>query len=118
MKKFKMGMVFGLSALTLFSIASCDVTAKDDLVLTYKITTSSGEVKEAKINAQDVLERYLKTNPKDHAKAYYDAIYDVAVRVAFQSGGVLNKYYDEVESSTKTKITNLKKKLIKRSKMV
>ncbi len=109
MKKFKMGMAFGLSALTLFSIASCDVTAKDDLVLTYKITTSSGEVKEAKIDAQDVLDRYLKTNPKDHAKAYYDAIYDVAVRVAFQQGGVLNKYYDEVESSTKTKITNLKK---------
>ena len=37
MKKMKMGIVFGLCALTLTSLASCgDITAKDDLVLTYK----------------------------------------------------------------------------------
>ena len=60
MKKMKMGIVFGLCALTLTSLASCgDITAKDDLVLTYKFTTSSGDVKEAEINAQDVYERYL-----------------------------------------------------------
>ncbi len=109
MKKFKMGMVFGLSALTVMSVASCNITSKDDLVLSYKVTTSSGETKQVTINAQDVYERYLKTSPKDHAKAYYDAIYDVAVRVAFQSGGVLNKYKDEITTNTKTKIANLKK---------
>lgn len=109
MKKMKMGIVFGLCALTLTSLASCgDITAKDDLVLTYKFTTSSGDVKEAEINAQDVYERYLKTNPKDHAKAYYDTIYDVAVRLSFQEGGVLNKYQNEITSSTKLAITNLK----------
>lgn len=109
MKKFKMGMVFGLSALTVMSVASCNITSKDDFVLSYKVTTSSGETKQVTIDAQDVYERYLKTSPKDHAKAYYDAIYDVAVRVAFQNGGVLNKYKDEVTTSTKTKIANLKK---------
>ena len=97
MKKMKMGIVFGLCALTLTSLASCgDITAKDDLVLTYKFTTSSGDVKEAEINAQDVYERYLKTNPKDHAKAYYDTFYDVAVRLSFQEGGVLNKYQNDL----------------------
>lgn len=109
MKKFKMGIAFGLSALTLLSLGSCNkITPKEDLVLTYKVTTSSGEVKEAQIDAQDVYERYLKTNPKDHAKAYYDAVYDVAVRLAFQEGGVLNKYQNEITSSTKLAITNLK----------
>jgi len=109
MKKFKIGMSLALSVLTLASISSCKITEKDDLVLTYSYKTSDGTTKTREINAEDVYQRYLKKDPKDHAKAYYDAIYDVAVRIAFkQENGVLHKYLSTVEDEANTAITNAK----------
>jgi hypothetical protein len=110
MKKFKKCLVLGLTAIATMSIASCSITAKDDLVLTYTYTNGDGVKTEKSINAEDVYQRYLKSNPKDHAKAYYDAINEVAVRVAFMDGGTLAKYKTEIEDATQQVITTDKNK--------
>jgi hypothetical protein len=110
MKKFKKCLVLGLTAIATMSIASCSITAKEDLVLTYTYTNGDGVKTEKSINAEDVYQRYLKSNPKDHAKAYYDAINEVAVRVAFLDGGTLSKYKTEIEDATQQVIKTDKNK--------
>jgi len=117
MKKLKKSLMFGISVVAMLSMASCGITAKDDLIISYDYTNSNGTTETKQINAQSYYERYLEKNKKDHAKAYYDTINEIAVRVSFQKGvgsngedGVLSSYLGTVNSEADKAIVVLKNK--------
>ena len=86
MTKFKKPLTLALTAFGLISLAGCGgIQSKDSLILEYTYTTPSGETQTKNITADDVYQRYLKQNPKDHAKAYYDAINEITIRFSFEN---------------------------------
>lgn len=98
MKKYKKPLLLGLTAFGLISLASCDIVGKDNFIIEYSYTSEDGVVRTKQITADDIYEKYLKSSPKDHAKAYYDAIQEIVVRVSFEDeNGKMHKYLDEVK---------------------
>jgi hypothetical protein len=100
MKKLRKSLIVGLSALTLTSLASCAITTKEDYIVEYTYTASDGTVVVNSITAQDMYERYLKLNVKDKAKSLFDTVYELTVRLAFDSSvnGPMSSYLSLVKS--------------------
>lgn len=105
MKNGKKAISFALTALTVVSLSSCfDVSQKDNgEVLTYDYNGAS-----LKLTTEDIINKYLNEDRTEHAKAFYDALYEVVVRVSFEDGGLLSSYKTAVESSAKDEILKAK----------
>lgn len=105
MKNGKKAISLMLTALTVVSLSSCfDVTSGDEgEILNYTYNGQS-----LKITTQDIVDKYLSENKTEHAKAYYDALYEVVVRANFEKGGLLEKYKSAVESTANQSVLNAK----------
>ena len=96
-----------LTALSLISLSSCnDVsTGKNGQILTYDYSGNKLE-----INTSDIFEKYINENRSDHAKALYDALYEVVVRVNFEKDGLLSSFKKEVEEEATDQVNDEKTK--------
>lgn len=110
MKKYKKPLALAITAFSLISLASCgSVTAKENFILEYTYTSPDGTKSVKQITADDMFERYLKLNPGSHAQAYYDALNEIKVRVAFEDeNGLMNEFYDEIKSDTDKEVRKSK----------
>lgn len=97
MRKRNKTICLALAAMSAVSLSSCnDVTENGEgKIITY--TYNDGE---ASISTKDIMEKYLNENRNDHAKAFYDALYEVVVRANFEKGGLLASYKSKVEDKT------------------
>ena len=105
MRKRNKTICLGLAALSAVSLSSCnDVSEnKEGKVITY--TYNDGE---SSISTEDIMKKYLNENRNDHAKAFYDALYEVVVRANFEKGGLLASYKSKVEDKTSNYIESEK----------
>ncbi len=93
MKKSTKSMILALTAFSSIALAGCGISAKEDFIIDYTYETPSGSQVTDQITAQDILDRYLSNNGSNAAQAYYNAIYEVALREAFSDGG---KFADQM----------------------
>lgn len=105
MKNGKKAISLALTALTVVSLSSCfDVSQKDNgEILTYDYNGTPLE-----LTTQDIINKYLNEDRTEHAKAFYDALYEVVVRVSFEKGGLLQAYKTAVESTAKDDVLQAK----------
>lgn len=101
MKNGKKAISLALTALTVVSLSSCfDVSQKDNgEILTYDYNGTS-----LTLSTNDIITKYLNEDRTEHAKAFYDALYEIVVRVSFEDGGLLASYKTAVESSAEDQI--------------
>jgi len=83
MRKTTKSIMITVSALSAIALNSCGVKAKEDFVIDYTYTTPSGTSKVNEISAQDVLDKYLSEEGTTATQAYYNAMYEVALRQEF-----------------------------------
>ena len=101
MKKFKKPLSLAICALGLVSLAGCGVTTQDNYIIEYNYVNPDGNVETKQITADDIFERYLEQNPSNHAQAFYDAMYEVQIRLAFvDENGAMHDYLNEVNRTT------------------
>lgn len=102
MKNGKKAISLALTALTVISLSSCfDVSQKDQgEILTYDYNGTP-----LTLSTNDIITKYLNEDRTEHAKAFYDALYEIVVRVSFEDGGLLASYKTAVESSAEEQIT-------------
>ena len=105
MKNGKKAISLALTALTVVSLSSCfDVSQKDKgEILTYDYNGTA-----LKLTTEDIINKYLNEDRTEHAKAFYNALYEVVVRVSFEKGGLLANYKTAVESSAKDAVLRAK----------
>lgn len=104
MRKGNKAISLVLTTLSVISLASCDVTSNSEgKILTY---TYNGE--SLNVSTNDIINKYLDESRGDHAKAIYDALYELVVRASFEEGGTLSAYKTAVESAAKDDIETAK----------
>lgn len=92
MKKTTKSIILGLTAFSSIALSGCTVSQKEDFVIDYTYTTPSGQEVTTEISAQDILDRYLTNDASTATSAYYDAIYEVALREVFTNGRFKDQY--------------------------
>ncbi len=105
MKKIAKNLTLALTVFSSVALSSCSIKEKEDFVLDYSYTDPTSNTKTTKeISAQDILDRYITRQGSSSAKAYYDTIYEVALRQEFTSGKFKDRYSyikNQVETSIK-----------------
>lgn len=103
MKKSTKSMILALTAFSSIAMSSCSVTKKDNFVIDFTYDTASGDKVTTTITADEVLERYIAQEGTTSAKAYYDAIYEVALRETFSNtnGKFHDKYSQAVSDANR-----------------
>ena len=94
MKKSTKSMILALSAFSTIALSGCGISAKEDFVIDFTYETASGNSVTEEITAQDILDRYLTNNGSSAAEAYYNAIYEVALREVFTNGRFQDRLSD------------------------
>ncbi len=101
MKKIRKPFALALCALGLVSLAGCGITTKANYIVEYNYINPNGNIETKYITADDIFERYLKSNPSSVAEAFYDAMYEIQIRLAFtEEGGAMNEYLNEINRET------------------
>lgn len=109
MKKSTKSMVLALTAFSSIAFASCSVTKKDNLIIDFTYTNGNGDEVTTSISADEVLERYIVKEGTTSAKAYYDAIYEVALRETFSStNGKFHEFYQDAVDKANKKVEEAK----------
>ena len=105
MKNGKKAISLVFTALAVVSLSGCsDVTSNSDgQILTY---TYQGQ--HLDISTDDIIQKYLTESRDEHAKAFYDALYEIVVRASFEKGGALSAYKDAVEATAKDAVEEAK----------
>ena len=82
MKKSKKILVLAAATVSLLSLAGCnEVTAKDNVIITFKDTNG----KQITYTADELFKKYTESD-QDSTEKYYNAIYNVMVRQWFELG--------------------------------
>ncbi len=82
MKKSKKVLVLAAATVSLLSLAGCnEVTAKDNVIITFKDTNG----KQITYTADELFKKYTESD-QDSTEKYYNAIYNVMVRQWFELG--------------------------------
>lgn len=105
MKNGKKAISLVFTALAVVSLSGCsDVTSNSDgQILTY---TYQGQ--HLDISTDDIIQKYLTESRDEHAKAFYDALYEIVVRASFEKGGALSTYKDAVEATARDAVEEAK----------
>lgn len=105
MKNGKKAISLVFTALAVVSLSGCsDVTSNSDgQILTY---TYQGQ--HLDISTDDIIQKYLTESRDEHAKAFYDALYEIVVRASFEKGGALSAYKDAVEATARDAVEEAK----------
>lgn len=105
MKNGKKAISLVFTALAVVSLSGCsDVTSNSDgQILTY---TYQGQ--HLDISTDDIIQKYLTESRDEHAKAFYDALYEIVVRASFEKGGDLSNYKDAVEATARDAVEEAK----------
>lgn len=109
MKNRKKAISLVLTALTVVSLSSCfEVSeSKNGEILNYEYNGQN-----LVITSDDLIEKYLNESRGDHAKALYDALYEIVVRRSFEGenaeAGILAKYKEKVVNEAKQDVENAK----------
>ncbi len=105
MKKIAKNLALALTVFSSVALSSCGIKEKEDFVLDYSYSDPTTNTKTTKeITAQDILDRYITRQGSSSAKAYYDTIYEVALRQEFSTGRFKDRYSyikNQVETSIK-----------------
>ena len=103
--KGKKAISLVFTALAVVSLSGCsDVTSNSEgKILTY---TYNGQ--NLDISTDDIIQKYLNESRDEHAKAFYDALYEIVVRASFEKGGALASYKDLVESDATEAVESAK----------
>lgn len=93
------------TALAVVSLSGCsDVTSNSEgKILTY---TYNGQ--NLDISTDDIIQKYLNESRDEHAKAFYDALYEIVVRASFEEGGALASYKELVVSEATEAVESAK----------
>lgn len=105
MKNGKKAISLVFTALAVVSLSGCsDVTSNSDgQILTY---TYQGQ--HLDISTDDIIQKYLTESRDEHAKAFYDALYEIVVRASFEKGGALSTYKEAVEATARDTVEEAK----------
>ena len=105
MKNGKKAISLVFTALAVVSLSGCsDVTSNSDgQILTY---TYQGQ--HLDISTDDIIQQYLTESRDEHAKAFYDALYEIVVRASFEKGGALSTYKEAVEATARDTVEEAK----------
>ena len=105
MKKVAKNLALALTVFSTVALSSCSIKEKEDFALDYSYTDpTTGKTATKEITAQDILDRYITRQGSTSAKAYYDAIYEVALRQEFSTGKFKDRasyIKNQVETSIK-----------------
>lgn len=108
MKKSAKFGALALVALSSVALSGCSVTKKDDLIIEYSYTPEGTKTEVTKsISAQDILDRYIAKEGSTAAKAYYDTIYEIALRETF-TNGKFSQYASDIASEANKAVTDAK----------
>lgn len=108
MKKSAKFGALALAALSTIALSGCSVTKKLDLIIEYSYTPEGTQTEVTKsISAQDILDRYISKEGSTAAKAYYDTIYEVALRETF-TNGKFKQYASDVASEAEKAVADAK----------
>ena len=94
MKNSTKSMILALSAFSTIALSGCGISAKEDFIIDFTYETANGNSVTEEITAQDILDRYLTNQGSTAAEAYYNAIYEVALREVFTNGRFSDKLSD------------------------
>ncbi len=94
MKKSTKSLILALSAFSTIALSGCGISQKEDFVIDFTYETANGTSVTQEITAQDVLDRYLTNNGATATEAYYNAIYEVALREVFTNGRFKDRLSD------------------------
>lgn len=109
MKKTTKSMILALTALSSIALSACGISPKEDFVIDYTYDSPNGESTTSEITAQDVLDRYLNQEGTTAAKAYYNAMYEVALRKVFEDeNGKFHEYLSEVQADANQDVAEAK----------
>lgn len=109
MRKTTKSVMIAMSALSAIALNSCAVTSKEGFVIDYTYESSSGTSRVVEITAQEVLDRYLAKEGTTAAKAYYEAMYEVALRQEFYSdNGKFHSYLSDVTTKANQDVDEAK----------
>lgn len=105
MKKVAKNLALALTVFSTVALSSCSIKEKEDFALDYSYTDpTTGKTATKEITAQDILDRYITRQGSTSAKAYYDTIYEVALRQEFSTGKFKDRasyIKNQVETSIK-----------------
>ncbi len=107
MIKRKKSICLAIAALSAVSLSGCSsVTSNSEgYILTY---TYNG--KNLQISTDEIIERYLNENRNDHAAAFYNALNEVVIRLAFEKGGELASFKSTVDRNAEDDVNQEKDK--------
>ncbi len=109
MKKTTKSMILALTALSSIALSACGISPKEDFVIDYTYDSPNGESTTSEITAQDVLDRYLNQEGTTAAQAYYNAMYEVALRKVFEDeNGKFHEYLSEVQADANQDVAEAK----------
>lgn len=109
MKKTTKSMILALTALSSIALSACGISAKEDFVIDYTYDSPNGESTTSEITAQDILDRYLNQEGTTAAEAYYNAMYEVALRKVFEDeNGKFHDYLSEVQADANQDVAEAK----------
>ena len=109
MKKTTKSMILALTALSSIALSACGISPKEDFVIDYTYDSPNGESTTSEITAQDVLDRYLSQEGTTAAQAYYNAMYEVALRKVFEDeNGKFHEYLSEVQADANQDVAEAK----------
>ena len=92
MKKIGKNVALALTLFSSVALSSCGIKEKEDFVLDYTYTDpTTGNVVTKEITAQNILDRYINRQGSTSVEAYYNTIYEVALRTEFSENG---RFYD------------------------
>ena len=100
-------LCLAIAALSAVSLSGCSsVTSNSEgYILTY---TYNG--KNLQISTDEIIERYLNENRNDHAAAFYNALNEVVIRLAFEKGGELASFKSTVDRNAEDDVNQEKDK--------
>ena len=109
MNKTTTSMILALTALSSIALSACGISPKEDFVIDYTYDSPNGESTTSEITAQDVLDRYLNQEGTTAAQAYYNAMYEVALRKVFEDeNGKFHEYLSEVQADANQDVAEAK----------